>query len=233
MRAELLKMRTLPTPRWTAIGALATLALTIIICVLTGVGEEEVSTGLGADLPSAVAAIILGVWIVGVDYGQGTMRRTLTAEPRRGRVIGAKLAVALLAALVLTVVIYAIAAATLPAIASAHSESLSVPDVARMGLAAIIGNLPAAAFGVGVGFITRSMAGGITIALVFSFVVDSALSAIPHVGDYTFQSASFDIWEAITGADGDHNILRAAVVLAAWTAAFVGAGAVRFLRSDA
>lgn len=232
MTVELLKMRTLPTPRWTIFGAFAVLLLTICIAAFAGVGDD-VATGLGADLPTVVAAVIIGVWIVGVEYGQRAMHRTLTADPRRGRVFASKLGAALLIAALLTVVVYVIAAIAFPPIASAHDEDLSVGEVLRMGLAALAGNLPAAAIGVGVGFITRSMAGGITIALVFMFVIDSALSAIPHVGDYAFQAASIDVWEAILGRDGDHNLVRAVAVMVVWVAAFLAAGYARFTRSDA
>lgn len=232
MRAELLKLRRLPTPRWTAAGTLGVLLITIVVSLFTGVGED-VAVGLGADLPTAVAAIVIGVWIVGVEYGQGTMRRALTADPRRGHVIAAKLAAALLAVAVLTIVVYAIAAVVLPPIASAHGDDLTVADAVRMGLAALAGNLPAAAVGVGVALITRSMAGAMTIALVFAFVIDTALSAIPRVGDYTFANSSFELWEAIVGEDGDHNVVRAVTMLVAWVAAFLIAGAVRFIRSDA
>ena len=232
MTVEMLKMRTLPTPRWTIIGALAVLVLTIVIAAFTGVGDD-VATGLGADLPTAVAAVIIGVWIVGVEYGQRAMHRTLTADPRRGRVFLSKLGAALLVTAVLTVVVYGIAAAALPPIASAHDEDLGVGEVLRMGVAALTSNLPTAAIGVGVGFITRSMAGGITIALVFIFVVDSALSAIPHVGDYAFQAASIDVWEAVLGRDGDHDIARAVAVMVVWVAAFLVAGFWRCTKSDA
>lgn len=232
MTVELLKLRTLPTPRWTIIGALAVLVLAIVIAVFAGVGEDA-ATALGADLPTVVAAVIIGVWIVGVEYGQRAMHRTLTADPRRGRVFASKLAAALLVAALLTVVVYAIAAIAFPPIASAHNEDLAAGDVLRMGLAALTSNLPAAAIGVGVGFITRSMAGGITIAMVFLFVIDAAASAIPHVGDYTFSAASFDVWQAIAGEGGDHNLVRAIAMLAVWVAAFLAAGYARFTRSDA
>lgn len=233
MNAEVMKLRALPLPRWTTVGVAAALVTAIVVAIFAGMGEDNAAIGIGADLPTSIGSIILGVWIVGLEYGQGTMRRVLSANPRRGRVLVAKLGTALVAAAVLTVVIYAIAAAAFPAIADSHDQSLSVADVVRMCAAALIGNLAYAAMGVAFALLTRSMAGGITLALGFAFIVDSAISAIPNVGDYAPQSAYFDIWEAITQEPGDHNVLRASLVLGAWVAGLLAIGAVRFLKRDA
>ncbi|MGD9571417.1 MAG: ABC transporter permease subunit, partial [Thermoleophilia bacterium] len=202
MNAEVMKLRALPLPRWTTLGVFGALVTAIVIAAFAGMGEENVAIGIGADLATSIGSMILGVWIVGLEYGQGTMRRVLSANPRRGRVLAAKLATALLAAAVLTIVVYAISAAAFPPIADAHDQSLSVGDVVRMCAAALIGNLAYAAMGVAFALLTRSMAGGITLALGFAFIVDSALSAIPRVGDYAPQSAYLEIWDAITQEPG-------------------------------
>jgi len=233
MTAELLKLRSLPTPRWTVLGVLLALTTAIVVAAFAGTGEEDLAVALGSDFPTSVAAMILGVWIVGAEYGQGTMRRVLTAEPRRGRVLAAKLGLALMVATALTVVVYAIAAVAFPPIASAHDSTLAVADVLRMGAAALLANIVYALFGVAFALLTRSMAGGITIALVFAFVIESAVSAIPGVGDFTAQSSVAELYDAITLEPGDHAVLRAAVVLVAWAAGLVAVGAFRFLRSDA
>ncbi len=234
MTPELLKLRCLPTPRWVVAGTLGALATAIGLAIAFGVGPDDgVALGLGAELPTAIAAIVLGVWVVGLEYGQNTMRRVLTAEPRRLRVVVAKLALAVAAAAALTVVVFAIAAAALPAIADSHDEALSAGDVVRAGLAALIGNAALAAVGGAFGLLVRSMAGGLTIALVYAFVVDTSLSAIPRVGDYTSSGAQLEIYDAITQAPGEQAVVQAALVLAAWVAAFVALGAVRLVRSDA
>ena len=233
MRAELIKLRAMPTPRWTALGALGALLVMLAATGYWGIGEDDVALGLGAELPTSVAAIILGTWIVGVEYGQRTMHRTLSADPRRMRVIGVKLATALVAALALTVVVFAVAAAVLPAIASAHDQDLTVMDVMRSGLAALIGNGALVIVGVAFALFTRSMAGGVTLALVYAFVIDSAVSAIPKVGDYTAQSANWEIWEVITQQPGDSSLVPAVFVLAAWCAGLLAIGGWRFVKPDA
>lgn len=235
MRPELLKLRTLPTPRWTTVGTLAVLAVMIVCTIIWGIGsEDDVAIGLGAELPTAVAAIVIGTWIVGVEYGQRTMHRTLTAEPRRLRVVAAKVGAALTATLLLTAVVFAVCAAVLPIIADAHDQDFSVEAATRYGISALISNGALVIAAAGIGFLVRSMAGAVTIALVWAFIADSALSAIPRVGKWTSQSASNEIWQAITQQpDVDPNVLRASLVLIAWVAAFLIAGGLRFTRRDA
>lgn len=233
MRAELLKLRSMPTPRWTIVGALAALAVTIVISIIYGVGTDDAALGLGAELPSAVAVIVIASWVVGVEYGQHTMRRSLTAEPRRMRLLIQKLVTAVVVAVVVTVGIYLVAAATLPAIASAHDQDLTLEHVARSGLAALISNSAFAIIAASFSFLARSMAGGVTIALVYGFMLDPTLSLIPKVGDFTGSAASMEIYDALVNNPGDHNLMRAAALLLGWVALFAVAGALRFTRSDA
>ena len=81
VRAELAKVRSMPTPFWCL--------LAVVVCALLGVAAIW-QWGLGADLagdrlalgfPLAIASIVFGVWIFGVEYGQNTLRRTLSADP--------------------------------------------------------------------------------------------------------------------------------------------------------
>jgi hypothetical protein len=243
MTAEILKLRALPTARWTAAGVGAALLTAVIVALFRGVGVEDdvavglgaesaVAVGLGAELPTALASIILGAWIVGLEYGQGTMRRALTADPRRMRFVGAKLGTAALAAAALTAAAFVVCVVAFPAIASAHDTTLPLSDLLRTGAAATVGNITGALLGASIAFIVRSMAGGLTVAFVFTFVVDTALSAIPRVGEWTAQSASADLYEAIIGEPDAPSALRAALVVGGWVAVAAVAGALRFARSD-
>ncbi|MGD9695224.1 MAG: ABC transporter permease [Thermoleophilia bacterium] len=234
MTAELIKLRALPTPRWTVLGVAAALATALVVGIFRGTGgDDHVLTGLGADFPLLIAVLVLGSWLVGLEYGQGTMRRVLTAEPRRRHVVAAKYGVAVLVSTALTVAVYAVCLAAVPSIASAHDQVPDASLVLRMAVAGVITNAAAALFAAGFSFITRSMAGGVTLALVFVLIIDSAISAIPRVGQYTAGQASVDIYDNVIGQpDADHG-LRAALVLAAWTLVITALGALRFTRTDA
>ena len=95
MRAELLKMRVLLTPRIMLALALAVPAVAALITYL--VEPDDIALYRQAPLFAAqigveIAAIVVGVWIVAMEFSQGTVRRLLTAEPRRTHVVANKLA---------------------------------------------------------------------------------------------------------------------------------------------
>ena len=83
------------------------------------------------------------------------------------------------------------------------------------------------------------MAGGMTIAFVFFFVIDSIITAIPRVGDYALGSALGNVDEAIRGNDqgifGPSETIGTEVAIlavAAWVLLIVGLGIVRTLRTE-
>ena len=98
MNGEIIKLRYLPTPRWTA----AVVAATVVIvgAVLLIVSPDDPSkyvtipnTAVG--LVTMLAAAVFGVWVATLEFSAGTLQRTLTAEPDRNRVLTSKLALAL------------------------------------------------------------------------------------------------------------------------------------------
>lgn len=90
MTAELLKLRCLPTPRWTLAAVLATFVITLVIAAIVGPGDGGTALLLGVGLPTQVASIVIGAWMAGVEYGQGTKARipqassSTRASPRCG-----------------------------------------------------------------------------------------------------------------------------------------------------
>jgi ABC-2 type transport system permease protein len=107
LRAEWTKLRTLPGTGWLL---LAAAALTIAVsaaaagaftcsaahggCTLAATGADPAKTALtGVYLGQAVVAV-LGVLVIGGEYGTGMIRATLAAMPRRLTVFGAKALVA-------------------------------------------------------------------------------------------------------------------------------------------
>ena len=144
---------------------------------------------LGVGLATSVGAIVLGAWMMGVEYGSRTIRRALSADPGRITLLLAKLGVVLGAVTVVTMVVSLASAPLFSAIASAHDESMPIADSLQYGLAALANNLIYATVAFALALMTRSMAGGMALALVFAFVIDSLLSAIPVVGDYALSAA--------------------------------------------
>ncbi len=96
VRSEWTKLRTSPGTGWLAVAVVATtvgasaFAAAVTTCPARGCTLDPARVSLtGVALGQAVVAI-LGVLVVGNEYASGTMRVTLTAVPRRMRVLAAK-----------------------------------------------------------------------------------------------------------------------------------------------
>jgi len=240
MTAELRKLLALPTPRWTLVATLFGVVVALVVAALAGPGDgkDMMPVQLGVGLTTTVGAIVLGAWMIGVEYGQRTLRRALSADPSRARLILAKLGVALGAVTVVTLLISAVTAPLFSAIGSAHDETMSVADQLMYGLAALVNNLIYATVAFALALITRSMAGGMALALVFAFVIDSLMSAIPTVGDYALSTGVVGLMTEISGIDiggmdgSGPTLLLGLAITAAWLAAMLGISVTRFMRTD-
>lgn len=239
MRTELIKVRSLPTPRWTALALLFCFLAGIAGTIAWGVGRDNDSLEVAVNFPLWIAALVFGVWIVGVEFGQDTMRRALAADPRRMRLILSKLGVALAIVAAATILLNAVGAWIYDLAGSTSDSSINYELAYRSCVSNLVSNVVVVLVGMGLTLATRSMAGGLTITLVFLFVLDGALSFIPKVGDYTLGGASGDLAVAISG-NADSNFgeaatlepVIAALVTAAWILVIFGAGVYRTLESD-
>jgi ABC-type transport system involved in multi-copper enzyme maturation permease subunit len=237
MRAELLKVRSMPTPRWCLIivGICALLGLAAVW--EWGLGTELVAFDLAIGFPLAVASIAFGAWIFGVEYGQNTLRRTLTADPRRLRLFFSKFVVAMLLVALVTVVVHLIAFPFYDIAADRHDQGIAVAELRDVVLASLVSNLVYVIVGGALVLITGSMAGGVTAALVFIFVIDSVLAVVPEVGDFSLGVALADILLTIRPAQDllgstVHSTSVAVAILVGWLVVLAGFGWLRLWRSD-
>jgi ABC-2 type transport system permease protein len=233
MVAELNKLRFLPTPRWTLVVCLGFAVIGAVVGLFEGdanastyVDAAEVLTGVS----SVIGSIVIGVWIAGVEYGQNTMRRVLAADPRRGRLFAAKLAMAVAGALLLTVVVWFVSIGLLSFAASANDASSPTSDLFTEAAQSLFANPIYAAIGCAVAMLARSMAGGMTAMLALVFVLDTALTALP-VGDISLGDALRDVGRAMEG-DEDQEVGHAVRVMLGWLVIMLGAAWARFTRSD-
>lgn len=237
MRSEWRKMTVLPTPKWTVVATFAAVLVAALIVAIAGAGEENLPVLVGIGMPTWIASIVLGAWMSGLEYGQKTMRRTLTRNPNRLSVVVNKLAVALLAGAGLTILATAIAIPLFSLASSGHELKVAASDTLNVGIGNLVNNIVYVIAGFSLALFTRSMAGGMTAALAFFFVIDSLLSQIPVVGDYMLAAVTNEIFQAIVGsefysADSEVNLARAVAVSALWLVAFVGLSTLRFVRTD-
>ena len=236
MNAEIAKMRFLPTPRLLAAGMLA-------ICVVTGavlfvvsprhtdtyVNSSSVALNFAVSLPT----IVLGVWIVAVEFASGTLQRTLTAESNRSRVLAAKLALVVVVGLVLCLAAAATSGGLADLATSRAGLSIERGDLAR----AMFGVVPTGVASVVIGFafalLTRSMGGGIALAAAFVFVLDGVLGFIPGIEHLTFDTLTTDLTNHISGVGGTYHSAGAAVLgVVVWLLILLIPGWIMFLRGD-
>lgn len=238
MNAELRKLISLPMPRWTAVAVLACGLVAGVIVFFAGTGGEpaEILSGV-VGVPLWIASIVIGAWMIGVEYGQKTMRRALSADPGRLRLIASKLVVLFAYVVLLTAVATIFGAVVLAVAASGHGGGAGIGDAVKIGFGSLTQNLIYAAVGFFLALFTRSMAGGMTVALAFGFIIDSVLSAIPQYGDYSLSIAATDIYAAVVGTElagitEDPDLGRGLLITAAWLTLFGVVSGLRFLRAD-
>lgn len=239
MRAEMLKVRSMPTPLWCLIAVLLCFVLGLIGTILWGPGEDAGSIDVAIGIPTFIAAVVFGVWIVGVEFGQSTLRQVLTADPRRGRLILVKLAVLLFWVALVTILLHLVAFPLYELASQRHDQSIDAEIVARYGLAALISNVVYAVVGFAFALITASMAGGVTMALVFIFVIDTVISSIRQISDYAMGPALSGLTDNIRGFQtvifGEKTPNAGADELAlvlAWLALLMLLGILRFRNSE-
>jgi len=238
LSSELLKLRSTRTN----LGLLlATLALTLLVALVHGYSTsksslaqvDEQRTLFGAGQVSTLFAALVGVLAITSEYRHGTIRPTLLFEPRRTRLVLGKLAAALAFG-----ALFALAAEALAFVAGAVvlatrglGFALDSGDVLVVAGGTVAAALFWAGIGLGLGTLVRSQVGSIIGLFAWLFVVESLVFGLwPRVGRYAPGPAS----QALSGGTGA-DLLRpgaGALVLAAWVAALVAAGAALFARRD-
>lgn len=241
MRAEFLKLRSLPTPLWTAVALAVCFLLGLVACIVWHVGEDNDALGAAIALPLNLASLVIGSWIVGVEFGQHTLRRVLSADPRRTRLILVKLAVLLIVVVGATVLLMALGTALYGLASSGKEFTVDYDAIPKLTAAMIVSNASWGIAAFSLTLLTRSMAGGITLSFAFLLVIDGLTSLLPTVGDYTLGVALADVDLAIRGSDGGEGLFEATqtndtlvsvLVLAGWLIVFLAAGIVRTNESE-
>jgi ABC-type transport system involved in multi-copper enzyme maturation permease subunit len=236
LSAELLKLRTL---RSTWVVAAVAVVLSAVIGVA---GTLAPGAAHRPDLHDLVVApaqpvfflvVLLAVLASAGEFQHRTVRTTLLAAPRRGRVLAAKAAVSAAggAALVL-------AGTTAAVVAGVLTAGRPFPAASWSAVGALVGSLALgavwAAVAVGLGVLTRSTAAAVVAVLLWRFVGEGVLPVVtrsPGISRWTPSGAG----DALLGLGGGDRlaVAPAALVLAGYVAVVVAASAAQFVRRDA
>jgi ABC-2 type transport system permease protein len=236
MRAEITKARYLPLPRWTLVLVMAAAVITGTALIVFRPRNPDnyldiSSTALQQVLD--IAVLVFGVWVAALEFGSGTLQRTLTAEPERNRVLLSKITLVLVAA----AAVGAAAAATVGGLTHLAviraGAPVSAGALARAVFAVVPDAVLAAVIGFGFGLLARSMGGGITFALAFLYVISGVLSFVPGLKKVAYGQASTDLVSGIANRGITvHNIGIALSIMLVWAVVIVVPGWLLFLRAD-
>jgi ABC-type transport system involved in multi-copper enzyme maturation permease subunit len=192
VRSELLKLRTTRT----VLGLLAGMvALIVLFTLLNGLVTEEsylferknqFQLLANGSIASAFAAV-LGVLSLTTEFRHGTIRPTFLAEPRRERVLAAKVIALAVFSLALGAVGIGLSYAIGRICISARDAPLllSGSDIALVLGGAVAATVLWGAFALAIGAVVRNQVGAIVGLLIWSLLVESILFAlVPSVGRY-------------------------------------------------
>ena len=237
-RSELLKLRSTRTTLGLVLGMLA---LTLFIALVQGYSTGKTPLAslhdqrslFGAGGVATLFAALVGVTAVTSEFRHGTIRPTVLFEPRRPRLLVAKLAASFLAGLLLGLLGegLAFAAGEIVLATRGIGFALGASDVVAVAGGTAAAALLWAGLGVGLGALVRSQVGAIIGLFAWGLVAENILFGLaPAVGRYSPGPAS----QALSGMSGEHLLEPAAgaLVLAGWVAAFGVAGAVLIVRRD-
>jgi ABC-2 type transport system permease protein len=190
IKAELLKIRSTRTTIGLVLGMIA---LILLFTLLTGLlshpsglaSEEDQRQLLSLSSLAGVFSALAGVLLVTSEYRFGTIRPTILFNPRRSRVLAAKILAGVLAGIAFGILAEAIGWAIGYAILDGRGITvvLSSGDILLLTLGGLAGAALWGAIGAGLGAIIHNQVGGIIALLAWGLVVDNLLFGLaPSVG---------------------------------------------------
>lgn len=240
LASEISKLATTRAARWIMVSATFLAALAISGVVASGgVAQESLGTdsGLRTVLEhgglAAVLPLILGILLSAGEYRHGTVVDTFLTEPRRGRVVGAKLMAGALAGVVTGLLVALATTVTMAAWYGGKDVALDLGSavVLRSLGGIVLWAVLYAVIGVAVGSIIRAPAAAIVSVLVWLLVAESALAGLlVSVGRWLPATAARALGNA--PEDGLLTQVGGGAVLLGWAALVAAAAVVAVRRRD-
>jgi ABC-type transport system involved in multi-copper enzyme maturation permease subunit len=239
VNAEIMKLRLLALPRWTAVIVLGGVVLVgaLLDAFPRDDGDDFLNLMSTATfLLGEIAAIVLGAWAATLEFGSGTLQRTLTAQADRSRVLLAKLGVVVLAAGALALAAALAGGGLVDLVARQQGVDIDGGDVLQTMLANVPAAVAVAVVAFGLGLLTRSIGGAITVTLTFVLVLPGILVILPDVNRFMYASFEGDMISRLAGdvAPGAdvHSLPVAVLGVVVWALVLLVPGWLRFGRDD-
>jgi ABC-2 type transport system permease protein len=232
VRAELLKVLTVRTLLWLALGESAFIVVVLVARAVTFKGTHDAAVDRATAQHAAASilfALLAGVLIMASESTHGTITQTFLVAPVRERVVAAKVVVAAAAGVALAV--------WAEALTIAIGVAGGILDVGNAGLVLVgtlVGAALAAALGIGLGAIFRGQGSAIAVALVWMLIGESLVAAAVAHGVRFFPGHVFAATaRGVTGGTSDVlGTWSGAAVAALYAALFLAAGTALLSRRD-
>lgn len=225
IRSELMKLTSVRTPRWMVPAQILLFAMAASGAVVSGaLSVQDLATGDGQRLllahggVVAILSLCVGITMSAGEFRHGTVLDTYLSEPRQERVVLAKLAAAGLAGLVVGVLLAAATVGVGLAWCAARGVALDWSIAGRSAIGIVVWQALYTVIGVALGAMIRAQAAAIVVAVVWLFIVESALSGlISSVGRWLPAAAASALGNAPAGWLLPQ--IGGGLVLAGWTLA--------------
>jgi ABC-2 type transport system permease protein len=223
LRSEWTKLRSVRSTYWTLfITLLLIIGLGILVSVIFNLRWPHLSPHERADFhPLRVSLVgvafaqlavgVLGVLAITAEYSTGMIRATFSAVPKRLPVLWAKTIVFAAVALLLSLpAVFIVFFAGQSILAGQHINiSISHPGVLRAVFGAALYLMVMGVFGLGLGAILRSTAGGISALAAIVFVLPPIIGLFPasfanSVSPYLPSNAGGALWTITPDANTLH-----------------------------
>jgi hypothetical protein len=233
VRAELVKLRTVRSGLWIAIGTLGLVGISAVSVVASSGTIENAGDDRSVARISAIAvlfALVLGIVVSGGEGTHGTITQTFLVAPVRERVLFAKALVAAAVGVALGVL-----AEALTLVVAVPGASLSLHNSRLVLVGVLIACGAAAALGAGLGALYHRQGPALISAFVWLLIAESVLaiglhSRVKYLPGHVFAAAVSG-----TRPPSTNDVLGTwpgAVGSMLYAAAFVFAGGVFLLRRD-
>jgi ABC-type transport system involved in multi-copper enzyme maturation permease subunit len=242
IRTELLKLRLQRTPQ--VLAGLLIAAELLMLGVTVGAKDLKATDYLdrldnGTYIIVAIAAAVLGGFVMGSEYRHDTLKRLAAVGSNRSGILVAKAVVLVGSIVVGSTVAFGIGAGGLSVLASSHHVSLPAGDLFAVWAAGTLWCVALGLVGYAVSLISRSDTMAIVTVVALPLLIDNVIGGIvPAAAKFTMSGALrgvTSVFERNVAQNGDLVLFSpsvAALLLLAWVAVPLTIGSRRFVTRD-